>query len=220
MKLERRSSKRRTRLPVVRAVGWAIDARLVRFRVADPRGPSGGCTACCCRSGVYVSLAERERILAHAAAVQRCMDAGQVRDPAEWFERRVYRDPDFEGGRCVGTRVMGAACVFLNGRGLCTLQLASARSGIPQLKPFYCRIFPLTLADGVVVYHPFCKGRAPCCTFGRTGAALALEACRPEFEEVLGAGGYRALVELAQRRAGNREYRDRDAPRTRAVELR
>lgn len=196
-----------------------MDGSLLRLQVKDPAGP-GGCTACCCRSGVYVSVAERDRVLAHAAAVQRVMDPGQVKDPTRWFERRVYRDADFEGGRCVGTQVVGHACVFLNGRGLCTLQLASAGSRVPQLKPFFCRIFPLTLRDGVVRYDPDCKGLAGCCTFGRTGARPVVEACRPEFEEVLGLAGYRFLRRLARRGARNLEHGDRHAPRARPVELR
>lgn len=177
----------------------------------------GGCTARCCLSGVYVSLAERDRVLAHAEAVKRHLDPGQVRDPKRWFGARTHRDEDFEGGRCVGTRVHGGRCVFLNGRGLCTLQLARIREGLPQLKPFYCRLFPLTVVDGVVEYDDLCVGEAPCCTFTRNGGTPVVEACRAELEEALGGDGYAALLALAGRGA---EHADGDPPRARPVELR
>jgi Fe-S-cluster containining protein len=153
----------------------------------------GGCTARCCLSGVYVDVRERDRVLAHADAVRRHMDPDQVKDPARWFATRTRRDPDFPSGVCVGTRVHRGRCVFLNGRGLCVLQLASAAEALPQLKPYFCRLFPLCVADGVVVYDDLCAGAAGCCTFRRRGARPVLEACRAEFELALGAEGYAEL---------------------------
>lgn len=202
----------------IRVGRYEVERELLHLRVADPRGPMGGCTALCCASGVYASLAERDRVLAHADAVRRHMDHTQVKDSRKWFSARVGRDADFEGGRYVGTRVHGGKCVFLNGQGLCTLQLASAREpDLPQLKPFYCRLFPLVIVDGVLGYDDLCSGEARCCTFTRRGSTPVVEACRAELEVALGEAGARKVVELARRARG--EDTDGDAAGSRSVEL-
>lgn len=209
----RASTQRRD---TIRVAGREVHRALLRLRVVDPRGPGGGCTARCCLSGVFVSLPERDRVLAHAEAVRRQMDPGQVKDPRRWFTVRTHRDRDFEGGRCVGTRLHRGRCVFLNREGLCTLQLASAREpGLPPLKPFFCRLFPLVISDGVLMYDDLCSGEARCCTFGPRGAKPVVEACRAEVEFALGPEGARTLLELARRR----KDADGDAPAARAVEL-
>jgi Fe-S-cluster containining protein len=203
----------------IRIGRYEVEPELLRQRVADPLGPSGGCTALCCASGVCVSFAERDRVLAHADVVRRYMDRTQVKDSTKWFGVRVRRDADFEGGRCVGTRVHGGKCAFLNGDGLCTLQITSAREpNLPQLKPFYCRLFPLVIVDGVLGYDDLCSGEASCCTFKRQGAVPVVEACRPELELALGATGAETVVELARRARGEDE--DGDASGPRPVELR
>jgi Fe-S-cluster containining protein len=183
---------------LIRIGDTPVEDELLHLRVADPKGPMGGCTALCCQSGVYVSLPERDRVLEHADTVRRHMDGTQVKDPKKWFTVRTRRDRDFEGGRCVGTRVHNGKCAFLNGEGLCTLQVASSREpDVPQLKPFFCRLFPLVISDGVLGYDDLCAGEARCCTFGWRGAAPVVEACRAELELVLGPEGAAALAELA-----------------------
>lgn len=115
----------------------------------------------------------------------------------------------------MGTRVHGGRCVFLNGRGLCTLQLASAAEpDLPQLKPFFCRLFPLVISEGLLEYDPLCEGESRCCTFSRRGAKPVVEACRAELELALGPEGARRLAKLARRQDANG-----DAPAPRPVEL-
>lgn len=202
----------------IRVGRYEVESELLRLRAADPRGPMGGCTALCCESGVYVSLNERDRVLAHADAVRRHMDHTQVTDAAKWFSVRTRPDRDFEGGRCVGTRVHGGKCAFLSEEGLCTLQITSAREPhVPQLKPFFCRLFPLVIVDGVLGYDDLCSGEARCCTFTRRGSAPVVEACRPELELALGVAGAETVVELARRARGEEE--NGDAPGARSVEL-
>ena len=209
------TSRAKTRADSIRIQGRSVDPELLRLRVADPAGPMGGCTSQCCLSGVFVGLGERDRVLAHADAVRRQMDADQVKDPERWFTKRSRRDADFEEGRCVGTRVHRGRCVFLNGRGLCTLQLATAADPeLPQLKPFFCRLFPLVISEGRLEYDPLCKGESRCCTFSRRGAKPVVEACRAELELALGAEGVRRLRRLAGRQDSNG-----DAPASRPVEL-
>ncbi len=214
--LRRRIAPRRED-EVVWVGGRQVERALLALRVADPAGPAAGCAAQCCLSGVFVSLPERDRVLEHAGAVRRHMEPGQVRDASKWFTRRSHRDDDFEGGRCVGTRVHGGRCVFLNRGGLCTLQLASAREGLPQLKPFFCRLFPLTISDGVVVYDDLCEGEAACCTFTAEGPRSVLEACGPELQLALGREGYASLRALVR---GSAEDVDHDPAGARPVELR
>lgn len=161
---------------------YGVDPLLLRSWLRDAaRTPGSACDAYCCHSGVYVSLPHRDRILRNAAAVRACMDPGQVGDPAGWFEEEVWDDIDFEGGRAVGTQADERACVFLNRAGLCVLQIASDRDpSLPPLRPFYCRLFPLTVVDGKVTLDDHCQGQRPCCSAYRRGEVRVVHACVPE----------------------------------------
>lgn len=174
---------------------WTIDDLLVRARV-EGRGPLHECDGLCCSHGVYVSLDERDRILARRDRVRAVMDDTQVAEVDAWFEDELVEDSDFPGGVCVGTEVVNDKCAFLNADGLCTLQIAEA--DLPdgeRLKPFYCRIFPLCTVDGRVEFDDIWDGHQPCCTLADDGRTPAVEAYECELREILGPAAYRALRE-------------------------
>jgi len=160
------------------------------------------CTAACCRSGVWLDPRERDRVLAHAGIVRQAMDPDQPRDPRRWFSRRVVADPDFPSGRAVHTRVRNGRCVFLNGAGRCVLQKASGGRGGPQLKPFFCSAFPVTIDHGVLTLdHPKRRSQRRCCAATAGGPLTVFETCRAELRHVLGAVGVRRLRRIAAQRA-------------------
>ena len=187
-------------------------ARPVRLRVAssllEERFAAGCdtrlCVGRCCRSGVWLDPADRDRVLAHARLVREAMDPGQPRDQARWFSRRTIVDHDFPSGTAVHTRVRGGRCVFLNGEGRCVLQKASLRAGLAvSLKPYFCTAFPVTIAAGVVTLDDkdFRAGQ-PCCDSTEGGPLTVLDTCAMELRHVLGAAGVSALRRAARRPSG------------------
>lgn len=180
-----------------------VDPGLLRARFASGCD-TARCNAACCRTGVWLDPAERDRVLAHADSVRRAMDRGQPRDTRRWFSRRVVADVDFPSGRAVHTRVANGYCVFLDGRGLCVLQRAS-RAGGPQLKPFFCTAFPVTIEQGVLTLddrdH---RSRPSCCGSTRGGPLTVFQVCRRELRHTLGAAGLARLRRLAARQARTR----------------
>jgi hypothetical protein len=185
-------------MPAARAttIGrWRLAPRLLRARIAGG-GPAADCDGTCCRHGAFVALAERDRILAHAAGIRRHMDDSQPRDVRLWFDRRRHRDADFPDGVAVGTRVHRRKCVFRRRDGLCAVHRYEERAALPageRLKPFYCRLFPLTTDGRRVDWDPLVAGRRPCCTPSRTGTTAALTAWRYELGVLLGRAGLRRL---------------------------
>jgi Fe-S-cluster containining protein len=190
----KRASSRRS-VATILIDGWRIAPRLLAARVAG-RGPCADCDGSCCRHGAYVALAERDRILAHARGIRRMMDDSQPHDPAAWFARGHHRDDDFPGGVAVGTRVHGRKCVFRTRDGLCAIQRHEERAALPvgeRLKPFYCRLFPLTTDGRRVDWDPLVVGARPCCTPAPKGETPAVVAWRDELRMLLGEGGLRRL---------------------------
>lgn len=178
---------------------WTIQGLLVKARI-EGEGPASECDGTCCRHGVYVSLEERDRILDYADRIQAVMDDTQTTDTREWFDGKVEEDEDFPGGVCVGTAVYEHKCAFLNRDGLCTLQLLEPELDLPggvRLKPFYCRLFPLTTWCGRVEFDDFCDGLRPCCTLAADGQKRAVDAYVFEFTAILGEEGYRELRQAA-----------------------
>jgi Fe-S-cluster containining protein len=195
---------------------WKVEQRLAIAWV-EGRGPLNVADECgghCCLHGVYIALPERDKILEYADRVQAVMDATQTADTREWFESEVHEDEDFPGGVCIGTATYGDKCVFLNSQGLCVLQLLEPELGLPageRLKPFYCRLFPLTTLDGRLEFDDLCDGVRPCCTLASDGRSRAVDAYAAELREVLGEEGLDELQRAArqlqaglERGAGNR----------------
>jgi Fe-S-cluster containining protein len=204
---------------------WKVERRLAMARV-EGRGPLNVADECgghCCLHGVYIALPERDRILEYADRVGAVMDATQTADTSEWFESKVQRDDDFPGGVCVGTNTYGDKCVFLNADGLCVLQLLESELKLPadeRLKPFYCRLFPLTTMDGRLEFDDLCDGVRPCCTLAADGCSRAVDAYAAELREVLGEDGLdelqRAAVQLEEELGRSAAKRQRTGSRASA----
>ena len=157
------------------------------------------CKANCCKDGVWVDLAERDKILAHADLIQLSMEAHQEKNPAHWFEPVEQEDLDFPSGRAVGTQVYNGACVFLDSAGHCVLQKASQKQ-TGWLKPFFCTAFPVTIEDGELLIDDGKDSR--CCTVALEGPLTVFEVCREELIYVLGEEGFAALQLIDKTRQG------------------
>jgi Fe-S-cluster containining protein len=174
---------------------WNVERRLATARV-EGRGPlavADECAGHCCRHGVYASLPDRDRIMEYVDRILEAMDETQTLDVDEWFEEDIHEDEDFPGGVCVGTAVHNDKCTFLNGDGLCVLQMLEPSLGLPsgeRLKPLYCRLFPLTTWQQRVEFDDLCDGVRPCCTLASDGPTRAVDAYAYEFKELLGEEGY------------------------------
>ncbi|NNG16736.1 MAG: DUF3109 family protein [Gemmatimonadales bacterium] len=186
----------------IRVGGWKVERRLATARI-EGRGPlnvADECAGHCCTHGVYISLPERDRIMEHADRVREVMDDTQTTDADEWFEDEIHDDEDFPGGLCIGTAVYNHKCAFLNADGLCVLQKLEPSLGLPEverLKPFYCRLFPLTTWYGHLEFDDLCDGVRPCCTLASDGTRRAIDAWAYEFKEALGEEGYELLCRAA-----------------------
>lgn len=147
------------------------------------------CRAECCGGGADIDIGERDRILQHADLVRSLMDADQERDTALWFEDFI-NDRDFPSGHAVTTRMHNDRCVFLNGKGLCVLQIAEGQMGEGAiLKPFFCRAFPICLNDGTLTYDNQFESESQCCGPVAAGELTIFDVCAFELEHVLGVEG-------------------------------
>jgi hypothetical protein len=183
-----------TRLEVDRAL---FDARFSQACSVS------SCDAGCCRDGVYVDLEHRDVILAHADVIQRHMSRDQERDPDRWFEREVTDDPDFPSGKAVGTEVR-SGCVFLNNQRRCVLHLADDVEHLPvTLKPFFCRLFPVTVCEGrLMLDEPVAGERPACCSVTSGGDQTVFDLCPAELETALGKDGVEELRLLERKHDG------------------
>jgi len=183
---------------------WKVERVLATGRIegGGPLNVADECRGHCCLHGVYIALPERDRILEYADLIQESMDDTQSPDTKKWFEGEIFRDDDFEGGLCIGTATYNDKCAFLNRDGLCVLQLLEPQLDLPderRLKPFYCRLFPLTTWYGRLEFDDMCDGVRPCCTLAADGPTRAVEAYAYEFTEALGEDGYSELKEAVDR---------------------
>lgn len=210
---KRRQNKQEDTIDVGR---WKIERRLATARV-EGRGPlavADECAGHCCRHGVYASLADRDRIMEYVDRIREAMDDTQTLDVDEWFEEEIHEDEDFPGGVCIGTAVHNDKCTFLNGEGLCVLQTLEPSLDLPKgerLKPFYCRLFPLTTWQRRVEFDDLCDGVRPCCTLASDGPTRAVDAYAYEFKEVLGEEGYDRFRSAAAQLEKEQEARGRGA---------
>ena len=153
------------------------------------------CDGACCARGVWIDLAQRDAILASAELVQRYMAPQQEHDPARWFDGQFKDDLDFPSGRATGTAVHNDGCVFLDPARRCVLHAVDVAGTLStRLKPFYCRLYPLVLNEGVLTLDEPAGGDRPiCCTQTVGGQRNVFEVCAGEFEDVLGSEGLREL---------------------------
>jgi Fe-S-cluster containining protein len=161
------------------------------------------CKGRCCVNGVWIDLTEQDRILTHADMIRDYMDADQKRDPDRWFGE-TRDDTDFPSRRAVATALWSGGCVFLNGAGRCVLQKASESQPERRvdLKPFFCRAFPITIDAGQLEIG---EGYDPeCCLVTPDGSLDVFEVCSKELTYVLGEQGRQELEQLAAARAKKR----------------
>jgi hypothetical protein len=158
------------------------------------------CSSDCCSGGVYADLTERENILSLKEKIKRQMDETQSKDDSLWFDQEIESDPDFASGRSVGTSVVNDKCVFLNGRGHCSIQLAAVAEGLHRWawKPLYCILYPIEITDKVVGFDPMLQDEKPCCTIGGSFEVPLFRACKDELIHLLGPDGYLQLEEYYQ----------------------
>ena len=129
------------------------------------------------------------------------MDPGQPRDTRRWFSRRLKADSDFPSGRAVHTRVVNGGCVFLDGERRCVLQKVSGAGG-PQLKPFFCTAFPITIDQGLLTLDDHeQRSRPECCSSRRGGPLTVFDVCREELRHTLGAAELASLRRKSASRA-------------------
>jgi Fe-S-cluster containining protein len=160
----------------------------------------GLCLACsfcgdaCCQHGVDVAIVERDRILAHADALEPIV--GVPRE--HWFTPVVVADADFPGGAATRTAVMNGGCVFLrrDARG-CALHAFALERGedYHAIKPMVSALFPVTFGEGTL----FCSeelvdGSLVCAGKGPT----AYEMARAELAHYFSAELVAELDALAQ----------------------
>jgi hypothetical protein len=179
---------------LVRVKGLAISEQLFTTGYPEGSGPCG-CTSTCCSGGVYVDIKERDAILSHADMVARYMDETQPRDPAQWFEAGEEEDSDFASGRCAGTTVYNDKCAFLDKYGRCSIQRATTEEGRGRwtLKPLYCILYPIEIAEGVVSFDPMLQDEQSCCTVIDRYDVPVFRACKDELIHLLGPDGYEVL---------------------------
>lgn len=155
------------------------------------------CSSVCCAEGVYADVADRDRILAHKEMVKKYMDDTQTRDEARWFEQQEIEDDDFPSGRCVGTEAVNGKCVFLDGFGRCSLQVAAVEEGMHKwaIKPFFCILYPIEVTRKVVSFDDMLQDEQSCCTVGHEFAMPLFEGCKEELTFLVGPEGFQKMEE-------------------------
>jgi hypothetical protein len=106
------------------------------------------CRSRCCRFGVWTDVAEKEAILANREIFAPYLRE-EAADPALWFGGTT-EDKDCPSGMAVETMPVGGYCAFFHPAHGCALQKGAAAAGLHEwhLKPRFCVMFPLVVADG------------------------------------------------------------------------
>ncbi len=146
------------------------------------------CTGSCCKSGVFLSFDEKDKIIEMTEAIKQYMDDSQTKDESIWFENKIIEDSDFADGQCDSTNIHNNKCVFLNKKGLCVLQMMAVDNGHHKwtYKPFYCIAFPIVLENGAITYDDYLLDVEPCCTAKKGLPENFIDACKEEFLYILG----------------------------------
>jgi Fe-S-cluster containining protein len=173
-----------------------VSAELLQTRYAAGCA-MGNCRGNCCLGGASIDTTERDRIVAHAALVRAQMDETQQHDGDKWFEDLI-EDADYASGMAVTTQLHNDRCVFLNGAGLCVLQMAEEAGKLSEpLKPFFCRAYPIYIQNGMLTIDHQCDGETKCCAAVAKGPLTVFDVCAFELEYVLGPEGAAELRCLA-----------------------
>lgn len=157
------------------------------------------CRGKCCLYGADLDLAEQDKVLKHADLIGRLMDESQDPDPANWFAN-PFDDMDFPSGQAITTRLHNGGCVFLNREGRCVLQIAEAEIG--DLKPFFCRAYPLCIHTGTLnIDDENCPEEFGCCGVAKNGTLTIFDICEFELKYMLGEEGLNELRKLVSEAA-------------------
>lgn len=184
----------KTAIPDLMVNGYTVSPDLFSLGYPEGGGPCR-CSSTCCMHGVYLDIAERDKILAHADLIVRQMDPQQTKDPSKWFEQDEEEDQDFPSGRCVSTQVINGQCAFLDEMGRCSLQATASNEGMHRwdLKPFYCILFPIEVSDRRIGFDTMLQDEQPCCSVSDRYRVPVFEACRDELLLLLGTDGFDRL---------------------------
>ena len=179
------------------------DVKIKQYTIASElleKGyPLGGgpctCSSVCCSHGVFADVKERDLILAHKDMIKKYMDETQPLDESMWFEDHEEDDTDFASGRCVGTQVVNDKCALLDKTGRCSAQVAAASEGMHKwaLKPLYCILFPIDIANNKVQFDDMLDDEEKCCSIGPVFETPMFEGCKEELVHLLGSDGYEEL---------------------------
>ena len=151
------------------------------------------CTGECCHYGVYTDKKEHDIILENKDQIIPLLDETQTMDVKKWFEP-PEKDEDFESGVAVGTELHNCKCVFLDGKGLCTLQKLAINEGAERwkYKPLYCILFPFTIFEGALTIDDEHMDRLKTCN-KEEGETTIFDSCREELIHFFGKDGFAEL---------------------------
>lgn len=181
--------------PTLVVKGYEIDPLLFTHGYPPGCGPFQ-CDGKCCCDGVWVDLREKEKILEEKELIKKYMDETQNKNHDEWFAE-YWEDSDFPSGAAVGTQVYRNGCVFLNKEGKCVLQLAATQEGRDKwdIKPFYCILFPVSVADNTLTFDEHMEEEGTrCCNIFENYHVPMFIACREEIVYSVGEDGYQQML--------------------------
>jgi Fe-S-cluster containining protein len=155
------------------------------------------CNGECCHYGVYTDLKEFEGIMAIKDKIIDSMDETQTRDITKWFEI-PQKDEDFPSGFAVGTELHNGKCVFLDKKGLCSLQKLALSEGKHQwdYKPVYCVLFPFTVYEETFTIDDEHIDRLGHCNKKPQDDSTIYDSCKDELKHFFGEEGFKELEEF------------------------
>jgi Fe-S-cluster containining protein len=171
--------------------GIKIDPRIFTFIFGC------NCTGECCHYGVYTDLKEHQHILQIKDKIIPLMDDTQPKDISLWFEE-PEKDESFESGIAVGTELYNDKCVFLDGKGLCTLQKLAMIENVDKwnYKPLYCILFPLTIDEQTLTIDDGHIERLKTCNNNRINGTSIYDSCKDELLHLFGEDGLQEIEEF------------------------
>lgn len=101
------------------------------------------CDGACCTEGVYLTLYDAQRIVAHGAELQAYLE-----DPYD-FAQWDFSRPSFITTPVHSPNTPNEHCWFLLRNRHCAIHTYALDRNLPikDIKPYFCRLFPLTLVD-------------------------------------------------------------------------
>ncbi len=152
------------------------------------------CSGECCHYGVYTDRDECKVILSMQDEIKQNLDETQTPVVEKWFEPEE-EDKDFASGFAVGTELHNGKCVFLDKKGLCTIQKISMQKQEFKWKnkPIYCILFPLTIFENTLTIDNEHIDRLKTCNKANPVTPI-YKSCEAEIRHLLGDDGYEELL--------------------------